>query len=105
MEALVVLCTVPDEETAAKLAETLVQNRLAACVNIIGPHKSVYEWKGKLEKDTEFLLVIKTATGRFEALAEKVVQLHPYEVPEIIALPVLAGNAAYLDWVKQQTAS
>ena len=105
MEALVVLCTVPDEETATKLAETVVQNRLAACVNIIGPHKSIYEWGGKLEHDTEFLLVIKTSRQRFEALAEKVIQLHPYEVPEIIALPILAGNAAYLDWVKQQTTS
>jgi len=105
MEAFVVLCTVPDEGTATRLAETLVQNHLAACINIIGPHKSVYEWKGKLEHDTEFLLIMKTSRQCFEALAEKVVQLHPYEVPEIIALPVLAGNAAYLDWVKQQTAS
>ena len=105
MEALVALCTVPNEQVAEELAETLVQNRLAACVNIVGPHKSVYEWDGKLERDTEFLLIIKTSRGRFEALAEKVLQIHPYEVPEIIALPVLAGNAAYLDWVKKQTDS
>lgn len=103
METLVVFCTVPDEETGLKLAEDLVKNRLAACVNIIGPHKSVYEWKDKLEIDTEFLLIIKTAKERLETLAERLNTLHPYEVPEIIALPIIAGTVKYLNWIKKQT--
>jgi len=98
-ETLVVLVTVPSREVGEDIAASLVTERLAACVNILGPVRSVYRWKGELCRDDEHLLLIKTVAGRYAALEERVPDLHPYEVPEIIALPVGAGSRAYLDWV------
>lgn len=97
---LVVLCTCPPE-AAERLATTLVENRLAACVNITGPVQSVYHWKGELQKEEERLLVIKTTPARWPALEQKLAQAHPYEVPEIIALPVHQGAENYLRWVEE----
>jgi periplasmic divalent cation tolerance protein len=102
-EALVVYVTVPSPETGAEIARRLVQGGLAACINIIGPLRSIYAWEGRLQDDAEHLLVIKTTAARFEALAEAVRLAHPYTLPEIIALPVVAGLPAYLDWIAQST--
>lgn len=104
-EVLVVLCTCPNEETAAEIAETLVAERLAACVNRLPGLTSVYLWQGKVARDTESLLLIKTTGARFEALREHLCALHPYELPEIIAIPVTRGLPAYLEWVRTCTAS
>jgi periplasmic divalent cation tolerance protein len=98
-DALVVLCTAPDPDRAGALARTLVEERLAACVNIIGPVRSIYSWQGQLCDEAEVLCVIKTDGEHFEALRTRLVALHPYEVPEVIALPVEKGHPPYLEWL------
>jgi periplasmic divalent cation tolerance protein len=98
-DALVVLVTVPNAETADTLAEALVGERLAACVNVLPPMRSVYRWKGAVERDAEQLCLVKTTRAGFERLRARIVELHPYEVPEVIALPVERGHAAYLEWL------
>lgn len=102
-EQIVVLCTTPDRETADRIARVLVEEKLAACVNIVPGLTSVYEWKGRIETDAELLLVIKTRTGRSEELEARVRGLHPDEVPEIIELPVTGGSKPYLDWMIEET--
>lgn len=102
-KAIVVLTTLPDYEAALRLAGELVGARLAACINILPPMTSVYEWKGKLEHGQEHQLLIKTTMDRYTALEAAIRQSHPYELPEIIALPVQTGLSAYLDWVHSQT--
>ena len=99
MRVLVVFCTCPDEASAARIAHALVEERLAACVNRVPGLRSTYRWKDAVHEDSEVLLVIKTAEDRFEALRERVVALHPYELPEVIAVKVAAGLAPYLRWV------
>jgi periplasmic divalent cation tolerance protein len=96
---LVVFCTAPQGE-AEFLARTLVEERLAACVNI-SPVRSCYIWEGKLNLDDEALLIIKTETSRFEPLKNRILMLHSYAIPEIIALPIVAGHQPYLDWMSQ----
>jgi periplasmic divalent cation tolerance protein len=98
-EYRVVLITVPNQTEAQKIARGLVENQLAACVNIIGGVESVYHWKGAIECDTELLLICKTDLRQWPVLAEWVKAHHPYEVPEIIQLPILAGSASYLQWI------
>jgi periplasmic divalent cation tolerance protein len=98
-DMLVVLVTVPNEETATKLAEALVGERLAACVNVLDGVRSTYRWKGAVERDDEILCVCKTTRDGFERLRARVVELHPYEVPEVIALPIELGHAPYLAWI------
>jgi periplasmic divalent cation tolerance protein len=98
-DRLVVLSTVGGEEEAERIAQRLVEQGLAACVNVLPGVVSFYRWKGRLERDVERLLLIKTRAERFEALREAIVALHPYEVPEIVALPVTAGHAPYLEWL------
>jgi periplasmic divalent cation tolerance protein len=98
-ETLVVLCACPNEETARGIAETLVQEHLAACVNRMAGVRSTYRWQGRIEDEPEVLLLIKTVRRRFEALELRLKALHPYDLPEIIALPVTAGSAQYLTWV------
>jgi periplasmic divalent cation tolerance protein len=98
-DILLVYCTCPDEATAESIAEALVGERLAACVNRLPALTSVYLWRGEVERDTENLLLIKTTSARFEALCERLVELHPYDLPEVIATPVTAGLPAYLEWV------
>jgi periplasmic divalent cation tolerance protein len=97
--ACVVLVTMPDREKALAMAHTLVEEKLAACVNVGPEVRSVYRWQGKVSEDPEVLCVMKTTRDGFEALRARVVSLHPYEVPEVIALPVVAGHAPYLDWL------
>lgn len=100
-QALVVLCTCPDEASALALAKTLLEARLAACVNLIPKVRSLYLWQGQLCDDTEVQLVIKSSLPHFEALAERVRALHPYDIPEILALPVSAGDSRYLTWLEE----
>jgi periplasmic divalent cation tolerance protein len=102
-DGLVVLCTCPDEPSAQRIARELVSAGLAACVNRLETVRSTYRWQGALQDEPEVLLVIKTVTGRYEALEMRLKALHPYEVPEIIALPILAGSKPYLAWMTQET--
>jgi periplasmic divalent cation tolerance protein len=103
-EFVVVLTTLPvDALDAAAFARTLVEERLAACVNIHAPALSVYRWQEGIEEATERLLTIKTTTGKVAALRERIHALHPYDVPEFLVLPVSAGSDAYLDWVRSST--
>ncbi len=103
-DALIVLCTVPEEATAERLGRGLVEARLAACVNVLGPVRSFYRWEGEVQDDRELQLVIKTRAARFEALTAWLTREHPYEVPEILALAVSEGGAPYLAWLKEQLA-
>lgn len=94
-----VLTTCPDEATARRIARTLVEERLAACVNVLPPMHSVYRWKGKVEDATEQLLIIKIAAQRYAAVQDRLRALHPYELPEIIAVPLADGLPDYLAWL------
>ena len=98
-EALVVLTTCPDEPVAAKIARDLVESGLAACVSRVGPVHSTYRWQGAIQDEPEVLLVIKTLTTRYSELEMRLKSLHPYEVPEIIALPVTGGSSDYVAWL------
>jgi periplasmic divalent cation tolerance protein len=102
-EALVVLVTVPSRDLGEDIAAKLVTERLAVCVNVLGPVRSVYRWNHEICRDDEHLLVIKTQRERYLALEQRVCALHPYEVPEVIALPVEAGSQAYLSWIFDET--
>jgi periplasmic divalent cation tolerance protein len=92
-----------DEEEAARIGQALVAENLAACVNIAGPVRSIYRWRGAIEDAREFMLIIKTQARLFDRLARRVKELHSYEVPEIIALPLAAGWKPYLEWIIQST--
>ncbi len=102
-DALVVLVTVPSADEAARIARALVEERLAACGNVLPGLRSIYRWEGKVEDDAEALLVLKTTRARFAALRERVLALHPYTVAEVLALPVEAGSEKYLAWVAAET--
>lgn len=99
----VVLVTAPDLAAAEHLANALVDERLAACANIVGPIRSIYRWRGERHSDEEFLLIIKTRRGLFDELAARVRALHSYETPEIIELPITAGSPPYLEWILAST--
>lgn len=98
-EALLVLSTFPDVETARRISRQLVEERCAACANLLPAVDSIYWWEGKVERGNETLVFFKTTADRYEALETTLRQLHPYEVPEIIALPLAAGLPEYLEWV------
>lgn len=98
---LVTLCTVPDKATGERIAQVLVEEHLAACVNLLPGVSSTYRWQGKLEKATECLLLIKTDAKHFEALKDRIKALHPYDLPEIIALPITHGSAEYLNFISE----
>ena len=98
----VILCTVPNEKTAEKIARSVVERKLAACVNIIPQLRSIYSWQGKIEDDRELLLVIKTSHERYDALESAIVELHPYDTPEVLLLPIAKGLNKYLDWLSAQ---
>jgi periplasmic divalent cation tolerance protein len=95
----IVLTTCPDAASAERLARILVEEGLAACVNILPPMRSIYRWKGKIEDASELLLVIKSAAAHFPAIRDRLRALHPYELPEIIAVPIVDGLPAYLAWL------
>ena len=98
---IIALNTCPDEQVASKIAQKLVENRLAACVNIIPAIKSVYRWQGKTEQDNEVLLIIKTRKDVFSRLEAQIREDHPYELPEIVAVPIDTGLQSYLDWIDE----
>ncbi|HJS99360.1 MAG TPA: divalent-cation tolerance protein CutA [Terriglobales bacterium] len=97
----IVLTTAGSREEAEKIAYALVERRLAACVNIVGPIYSVYRWQGKVESADEHLLVIKTMAAHFDAVAKAIQELHSYELPECIELSIEGGSAEYLEWIEQ----
>jgi periplasmic divalent cation tolerance protein len=99
----VVLTTLPDAEAGERLARTLVEERLAACVNLLPGVRSIYRWQGQLEEAGEVLLVVKTRADRCAALAARIQALHPYELPEVLELAASGGSEAYLDWVRRET--
>jgi periplasmic divalent cation tolerance protein len=99
----VVLVTAPDAEVAKTLARTVVEERLVACVNVLGGVHSVYRWQGKVEEAAEVLLVMKTVQDRLSPLVARVKELHPYKVPEVIALPVETALPAYAAWIADET--
>ena len=100
-DVVLVLSTVSTAADADRIAGRLVEQRLAACVNVVPGVMSVYRWKGAVQRDTERLLVIKTTAGRLEDLRRELVGLHPYELPEVIVLPVGGGHLPYLDWIRE----
>jgi len=100
---LLVFTNVPDRAVAEKLADMLVERRLAACVNILAPCRSIYRWKDAVQHDEEHPMLIKTTQERYAALEQALRAGHPYELPEIIAVPIERGLPAYLDWVAAET--
>lgn len=102
--ALLVLCTVPDDDTATNIARTLLEEQLVACVNVLPAVRSLYRWQGKIMDERELLLLMKTEADRYGALEARVRALHPYEVCEVIALEIDAGSAPYLAWLRSETA-
>lgn len=103
MEAIVVYTTAPNEDEAARIAKTIVEERLAGCVNIVKGIRSIYNWQGKIEDDSEVLMISKTQRHLFEPLKKRIKELHSYTVPEIVALPIIEGLEDYLDWLKEVT--
>lgn len=103
METLLVLTNLPDAETARALADHLVARRLAACVNILAPCRSIYRWQGQIESAEEVPLLIKTSADRYPALEAAIRARHPYELPEIVAVPFSRGLPAYLEWLAAET--
>ncbi len=104
-KALIILCACPDQESAERIAYHLVENRLAACVNISSPIKSVYRWQGEIEAADEVMLFIKTSASSYDELEQAILSLHPYELPEVVALPVDKGQQNYLGWIIQCTSN
>ena len=101
-DVVFILTTVADDEHAEDLARRLVEERLAACVNLLPPMISIYRWKGQLERDTERQLIVKTTSDRLTALEARLKQLHSYELPEFVVLAVSDGSREYLGWVQEQ---
>ena len=102
-DAIVVLCSCPDEPTAERIARELVAAHLGACVQRLPGVRSVYRWEGLLQDEPEVLLLIKTTKSLYQALEMRLKALHPYDVPEIIALPVVAGSGEYLGWIAAES--
>jgi periplasmic divalent cation tolerance protein len=103
MDTLLVLSNLPDRASADRVAQALVERRLAACVNVLAPCRSVYRWQGAVESAEEHPLLVKTTSDRYAAVEEAIRALHPYELPEIVAVPLSAGLPGYLQWVADQT--
>jgi periplasmic divalent cation tolerance protein len=104
MRSLLVLTNLPDRAAAERLADALIEQRVAACVNILAPCRSTYRWQGAVQHDEEHPMLIKTTEERYGALEAAIRAGHPYELPEIIALPIERGLPAYLDWLAAETA-
>ena len=104
MNTIVAFCTCPDEAVAERIAAALVEEHLAACVNRIPGIISTYRWQEEVHRDNEVLLLIKTRRARFEALRQRIVELHPYELPEVIAVDIALAHGPYLDWIARETA-
>jgi periplasmic divalent cation tolerance protein len=104
-DPIVVLMTAPNVEEATRLAELLIGAHLAACVQILPEMESVYRWEGKIERQSEILILAKTSAGKFADLEREVRALHSYETPEIVALPIVAGSKPYLEWLSESLKS
>jgi periplasmic divalent cation tolerance protein len=102
-EALLVWTTLPDKKSASELAEQLVQSQLAACVHVLAGGESFYVWDGALQKEVEWTLLIKTRSSLYIELESRLKELHPYDLPEIIATPIIKGESGYLQWLAQST--
>jgi len=100
-ESLLVLSTFPDADTARRIARLLVEEKLAACVNLVPQIESIYRWKGAIETGQESLAIIKSTIGKYQLLESRIRELHPYEVPEIISVRIDSGNLDYLRWIEQ----
>jgi periplasmic divalent cation tolerance protein len=105
MSALLVLTNLPDRASAERIGDLLIEKKLAACVNILAPCRSVYRWKGAVQHDEEHPLLVKTTTERYAELERAIRGAHPYELPEIIAVPIEHGLPEYLEWVSAETTS
>lgn len=103
MAIKIVFSTINDEDQARRIASQLVQEHLAACVNLLSGVQSLYRWEGRVTRDQEILMLIKTQASQLEALTRRLTELHPYDVPECIAVAVESGFQPYLDWVKTET--
>jgi periplasmic divalent cation tolerance protein len=101
-EKIVVLSNCGSEEEAHRVARALVEARLAACVNIVPGVRSIYHWQGSVQEDSEWMLIIKSTRPLFEQLAAELRKIHSYEVPEVLAIPVVAGDEAYLEWLNRE---
>jgi periplasmic divalent cation tolerance protein len=104
VEIVIILTTVPSGDLGERLARALVEERLAACANILPPMTSIYRWKGAVERDEERQLVLKTTRERASAVQRRIAELHSYELPEFLVLPVVDGSPGYLEWVRGETA-
>ncbi len=102
-DAVRVETTVDTEEGARNVARSVVEHQVAACAQVSGPITSFYRWEGQVQNDPEWIVVIKTTSDRLDALTSRILDVHPYDVPEIVAVPVVGGNPAYLDWVREET--
>lgn len=102
-DCILVQTSLKTQEEAQRMAEALVKQRLAACCWISGPIQSTYWWKGKVEQDTEFVCSFKTRLDAYSALEQAIKALHPYEIPEIVATPIIAGSQNFLDWIRNET--
>ena len=102
-EEIVCFITAPNEDEAAKIARSLVEAKLAACVNMVKNIRSIYSWQGNIEDDAEVLMIAKTRRGLFNELSTTVKNLHSYDVPEVIALPIVDGSEDYLNWLREST--
>ena len=103
MSALIVFCTCPDEAVADRIASCLIEERLAACVNRTPGVVSTYRWQGTVQRETEVQLAIKTTRDRFDALRDRILALHPYELAEVVAVDIALGSAPYLAWIESET--
>ncbi|MDP2754835.1 MAG: divalent-cation tolerance protein CutA [Nitrospirota bacterium] len=103
MDEIVVFITASNEDEAARIAKALIGARLAGCVNLIKNIRSIYSWQGKVEDETEVLMIVKTQKSLFDSLMKKVKELHSYTVPEIIAIPIVEGSEDYLKWLREVT--
>src|SRR5262245_37602651 len=102
-EFVLVLTTLPADADASAFAQVLVEGGLAACVNLLPPMESVYRWQGSVERETERQVIVKTTLPRVDALWQRVRELHPYDVPEFVVIPIVDGNQAYLQWIADST--
>jgi periplasmic divalent cation tolerance protein len=102
-DAMLVLTTLPSAEAAAELAKAVVGEKLAACANLLPAVRSIYRWQGRVQDESEVLVLFKTRQEHFERLKARLLELHPYEIPEVLAVPVEQGYQAYLDWLGQET--
>lgn len=103
MDAIVIYCTVPDKKVAKEISKHLLKYRLAGCVSAVDRVESMFSWDGEIEKEKEILLIIKTLRTNFEKIKQIITDLHPYQVPEIIALPIVDCSKEYLEWLVHET--